>query len=487
MQEPASPLVAFYRGTGTDSAGRSLAQIRRQHHAWLEYTHDFIQWLFPLRTPSAAHPLAPTLDEATIREFRSDPRLQAELRESFVLMLDFYGFTLLEKEGHRVVARSKSWPRRSANWLTPSNHNYFRLTRILTSLRTLGLEREAEALFAALTEVFEEQRGVIGERPFAFWRAAMQEAGVKPPGTASMSSVEKFCRALWQKDAATIAALIGRVDPNGQDRWGYTPLLMAVQYADAEIVAGLLDRGAEVDQGRRVLTPLTLATRRGARDIIRLLKQRGAKASLLTRIYEGDRPRVARALANQPAQACARDEEGTPFIHHAVEALQPELVDLLLRSGASVTDRDANGETPLHRCADLRQAPAEAAAAMTALLIDRGAEVDARNWDEVTPLHQAVRARNLIVVEVLLRRGADPNARDKSRGSTPLRRAVSATGAGGTAGTAALMVPLTRLLLEHGADPNQRDKRGVPVHASARAPAVRAVLEEFRRAGKVRS
>src|SRR5947207_1360637 len=74
---------------------------------------------------------------------------------------------------------------------------------------------------------------------------------------------------------------------------------------------------------------------------------------------------------------------------------------------------------------------------------------------------------NTAVVELLLARGADPNARDKSRGSTPLRRAVSGTGAGGTAGTADLMMPLTRLLLAYGADPDARDKRGVPVHASA--------------------
>jgi hypothetical protein len=82
----------------------------------------------------------------------------------------------------------------------------------------------------------------------------------------------------------------------------------------------------------------------------------------------------------------------------------------------------------------------------------------------------------------LLARGADPNARDRLRGSTPLRRAVSGTGAGGTAGTAALMMPRTRSLLQHGAEPDARDKRGIPVYASARAPEVRAVLDEHRRA-----
>jgi ankyrin repeat protein len=156
-------------------------------------------------------------------------------------------------------------------------------------------------------------------------------------------------------------------------------------------------------------------------------------------------------------------------------------VTLLLDRGAPVSEATPDGETALHCVANMRLAPQEPARAMAALLLDRGAEVDARNWDQVTPLHQAVRARNLAVAEVLLARGADPNARDKGRGSTPLRRAVSGTGASLTAGTTALMVPLTRLLLEHGADPDARDKRGVAVHASARDPDVRALLAEFRR------
>jgi ankyrin repeat protein len=93
---------------------------------------------------------------------------------------------------------------------------------------------------------------------------------------------------------------------------------------------------------------------------------------------------------------------------------------------ASTADVDANGETALHRIADMRQPPQGAAAKMAGLLLERGADPNARNWDYVTPPHQAVRGKNIAVTELLLAHGADPNARNKGRGSTPLRRAVSA-------------------------------------------------------------
>jgi ankyrin repeat protein len=284
-----------------------------------------------------------------------------------------------------------------------------------------------------------------------------------------MNNVETFCRALWRHEDEIFTSLSKRIDPNARDRWGNTPLLMAARHGDLPLVKLLVQRGSTVDQGRTHLTPITYAARRKAGDIVIFLQEKGATESIVTCIYLGDRKRFEKALAIDTAQARLRDEEGTPILHHAVEALRPEFVRLLLAHGTTVGDVDPNGETPLHRCADMRQAPPEQAAKAT-LLLDHGADPNARNWDDVTPLHQGVRARNLAVVEILLAHGADPNARDKIRGSTPLRRAVSETGAGGTAGTARLMVPLTKMLLDYGADPNAKDKRAASPSMLRRGP-----------------
>jgi ankyrin repeat protein len=295
------------------------------------------------------------------------------------------------------------------------------------------------------------------------------------------NDVTAFCEAVWRRDAKALAALGARVDPNALDRWKRTPLLMAAEFGDLALVTLLVGRGGDVDQNRRHLTPVTLAARRGDLAIVRFLRDRGATMSAVTWVYLHDRKQLELALARDPALARLRDELGTPILHHAAEALAPDLVVLLLEQGASVAEQDENGETALHRVADMRPRAPEAAARMATLLVDRGADPNARNWDEVTPLHQGVRRRNLAVVEVLLARGADVNARDRGRGSTPLRRAVSGTGASGTAGTSALMLPLARLLLEHGADPDARDKRGVTVLASAKNPELRALLTRYRK------
>jgi ankyrin repeat protein len=53
------------------------------------------------------------------------------------------------------------------------------------------------------------------------------------------------------------------------------------------------------------------------------------------------------------------------------------------------------------------------------VLLDRGADVNAKRNDDTTPLHLAASRGRTEIVKLLLDRGADVNAKD-TQGSTPL-------------------------------------------------------------------
>ena len=57
-------------------------------------------------------------------------------------------------------------------WLTPGNHNYLRLTRILKCLGLAGLEKEKSALKNALNVIYLQHGEVIGETTKKFWDEA---------------------------------------------------------------------------------------------------------------------------------------------------------------------------------------------------------------------------------------------------------------------------------------------------------------------------
>ncbi|MGE0041588.1 MAG: opioid growth factor receptor-related protein [Vicinamibacterales bacterium] len=181
-----SRIVDFYRGRAPDDAGRTIVSVWGFDAEMLEWRHDFIQWLFPLRSPSGANPSAPVLTDDDVRAFREDPALRARLGRSLDLMLCFYGYA---REGDGPATRIVETPDAAArreNWVTPGNHNFLRLTRILRSLTLLGLGAEAAALHGALARLYEGEAGpVIGPRTFQFWLEAVTapDAGVaRAPG-----------------------------------------------------------------------------------------------------------------------------------------------------------------------------------------------------------------------------------------------------------------------------------------------------------------
>jgi Opioid growth factor receptor (OGFr) conserved region len=170
----ASPLIAFYDGNGTDHRGRTLSDILRWDEAHLEQVHDYIQWLFPLPARSAYNPHAPLLTEADVAAFIERDELRERVEDVLDRILDFYGLERDDEERGPVIRKARDFPQRSRHWLTPQNHNYLRISRILQFLMLIGMEPLARAFWRALAELCRYHRAAIGDQTVRHWMRAAE-------------------------------------------------------------------------------------------------------------------------------------------------------------------------------------------------------------------------------------------------------------------------------------------------------------------------
>jgi len=162
-----SQITEFYKGTGKDAEGRSLEDIWAFSDDEMEFHHDFIQWMFPLETPSRFNRNAPVLTETDIRAFHDDATLRENLRKSLDRFLAFLG---LGREGDRI-APAADFPAKRAIFMEP-DHNWLRITRTLTCLRTLGLADEAERFHEGLERLILSGDARVTAETRAFWKNA---------------------------------------------------------------------------------------------------------------------------------------------------------------------------------------------------------------------------------------------------------------------------------------------------------------------------
>ncbi|WP_262031855.1 opioid growth factor receptor-related protein [Microvirga sp. Mcv34] len=146
------PLHAFLAGTARDGRGRFAAEVLGFSDERLEEVHDYIQWLFPLPTRSAAQPGAPVLTQAEINAIRMDQAAQETLARATDRMLRFYSDT--------------SW------WLTGYDHNHLRITRIIHSLRLLTGPDEARRFHEAILALNDAAGSPVNARSRTFWADA---------------------------------------------------------------------------------------------------------------------------------------------------------------------------------------------------------------------------------------------------------------------------------------------------------------------------
>ena len=143
----------------------------------------------------------------------------------------------------------------------------------------------------------------------------------------------------------------------------------------------------------------------------------------------------------------------------------PESVTACLGAGSNPREKDAAGITPLHRAARYNENPA-----VTQILLDAGADVEARDVGGFTPLRWVVNERfwdpggneNLAVIQALLDVGADPEAQDDD-GDTLLHVAIREVRRAYNRMNRGSHYPaVIQMLLDAGADPEARHRHGCP-------------------------
>jgi len=187
----------------------------------------------------------------------------------------------------------------------------------------------------------------------------------------------------------------------------------------------------------------------------------------------GDTAKVTEMLAADPSLMNAKSEKGESAILSAQYRMQRGVVELLLSMGVPLTLYEACAVGALEKVKTMVDAdPAKVNSlapdgfpplalasffgrpAVAEYLLLRGARVDtvATNAMKVTALHAAAAGKHVAICAMLLQHGADPNARQHG-GFTPLH-AAAANG----------REELVRMLLERGADRSLKSEAGHTAH-----------------------
>ncbi len=258
---------------------------------------------------------------------------------------------------------------------------------------------------------------------------------------------------------AADATLVNQKDPKG-----LSPLYFAISpdKTHTAIAEFLIEKGAEVNIKNSIgIAVLHLAAHNGSLEIVRKLLKKGANANITDR--KGTTPlhlaadhghlEVAITLIENGALVSYADEYGLTPLHIASQKKQSKIVGLLSKKDGGVhvnTKEPGMGLTALH------MAVLKGYTSVAEILLQNGANANARNIDGMSPSHMAAQQGDVTMAELLLQHKANVEARNKER-ATPLHLA------------AYLKQPrMVQFLLKQGANAEAEEINGVtPLYIAA--------------------
>jgi hypothetical protein len=170
-----SKMIGFYQGKyrhpGTN---KTIDEMWKWDDNHLEGIHGYLTWWFPTKKQAVSAEWDPITDEE-IKQFKDDPELRKRYLKSFYRILAFYGFEINIASNPLKLKRADNYEERKAIWVTPENHNYRRISRILQSLVLLGFTDAANMLLQALMDTYFENKKVIGATTYDFWTLSVSD------------------------------------------------------------------------------------------------------------------------------------------------------------------------------------------------------------------------------------------------------------------------------------------------------------------------
>ncbi|KAH8807348.1 ankyrin repeat-containing domain protein [Xylogone sp. PMI_703] len=241
-------------------------------------------------------------------------------------------------------------------------------------------------------------RGADANIDNAFKKAAQYDNGPEllkvliDAGSKGVSSQPYIATAAYAGNSKSIIMEIG----------GNPPIIYAVKSRKLDALKTLLDLGADINAtGEYGNTALTVAIAGDNVDMIQHLVLRGADATIDNAVEK-----AARRSAGHTYLKILRDGGAEGFLSQscvaaAAEAGNEKSITLLLDAGADIEAKGAWGNGPLNFAAGSDRV------GVMRLLLDRGADIDAPGEYGKTGLVSAIEKDSLDMVKLLIERGAD--------------------------------------------------------------------------------